>query len=90
MELVFGDFRLGSRNIHDLMTPILAEVLVGLRREDRSTVTAGIGKDGDDSIDLFNGNQVPVGPFVAGLAAGIALLGFHRTPWSGFGGWPIG
>jgi len=90
MKLEFGDFRLGFGNIHDLMTPILADVLVGLPREDRSTVIAGVGKDGDDSIDLCNGNQGPGGPFVAGLTAGFALLGFHRTPRPGFGGRPIG
>jgi hypothetical protein len=64
MKLEFGDFRLGFGNIYDLMTPILADVL---RREDRSTVIAGVGKDGDDSIDLCNGNQGPGGPFVAGV-----------------------
>ncbi len=83
--MVFDDFRFGFGNIHDLVTPIFAGSFVRLRREDRSTVVAGIGKDGDDPIDVFNGYQIPIGPFVARLAAGFALLGFHRTPWPGFG-----
>jgi hypothetical protein len=90
MKLVFGDFGLGLGNIHDLMPPILAGVQVGLRGEDRTTVLAGVGKDGNDPIDLFNGNQVSVGPFVAELPAGFALLGFHRTPWPRFGRGSIG
>lgn len=90
MKLEFRDFRLGFGNFQDLMTPILADVLVGLQRADRSTLIAGVGKDADDSIDLCNGNQGPGGPFVAGLTAGFALLGFHRTPWPGLCGRSIG
>jgi hypothetical protein len=89
MEVVFGDFRLGLRNINDLMSPILTGRLVGVQTERFSAMIARFGKHMDELIYLFGRYQISVGTLVTRLAAWLALLGLLRRPSLGFGCWCV-
>jgi hypothetical protein len=78
------------RNINDLMTPILAACMVGIGVQLSAAVFACDRKYGNDPVNLFNGNQIPVGTLVTGLTTGIAFLGFLGTSRSELGTRSIG
>jgi len=90
LKVVFGDFRFGLRNINDLMTPIFAGRMVGIRGQQCAATITCVWKHWDYLVDIFGRYQVPVGPLVTRLAAGIALLGFHRGASFGLGSRSIG
>ena len=85
MTMVLYDFRLGLRNIEDLMTPVLPSRLVRVWGKHGAAVFAHLGKHRDYVVDLVHGYQLSVCSLVTRLTTGFAFPGFLTRSGSELG-----